>query len=74
MNFRFADSSFDDTKLKASPALALDCIMPPPRMGLYVRYSMKIYQIYLKYITPEDIHAYSIDEVFMDVISITHSN
>ena len=41
--------------------------LPPPRMGLYVKYSTTIYQIYLKYIAPEDIHVYSIDEVFMDV-------
>ena len=63
----FTDSSFDDTKLKVSPELSLDYITAPPRMGLYVKYSTKIYQIYLKYIAPEDIHVYSIDEVFMDV-------
>ncbi len=39
----------------------------PPRMALYIEYSTRIYQIYLKYIAPEDIHIYSIDEVFMDV-------
>ena len=38
----------------------------PPRMGLYMEYSTRIYQIYLKYIAPEDIHVYSIDEVFID--------
>ncbi|WP_427113889.1 DNA repair protein [Megasphaera sueciensis] len=63
----FTDSSFDDAKLKASPELSLDYITAPPRMGLYVTYSTRIYQIYLQYIAPEDIHVYSIDEVFMDV-------
>ncbi len=42
-------------------------IVAPPRMALYIQYSTRIYQIYLKYIAPEDIHVYSIDEVFMDV-------
>lgn len=44
-----------------------DYIIAPPRMALYIEYSTKIYGIYLKYIAPEDIHVYSIDEVFMDV-------
>ena len=42
-------------------------IMAPPRMQLYIDYSAEIYAIYLKYISKEDIHVYSIDEVFMDV-------
>ena len=41
--------------------------MAPPRMQLYIDYSAEIYAIYLKYISKEDIHVYSIDEVFMDV-------
>lgn len=45
----------------------LSYIVAPPRMALYVEYSTRIYDIYLKYIAPEDIHVYSIDEVFMDV-------
>lgn len=60
-------SSSDDTKLKESPELAVDYIVAPPRMAYYIEYSTKIYDIYLKYIAPEDIHVYSIDEVFMDV-------
>lgn len=60
-------SSFDDTKLKGSPELALDYIAAPPRMAMYMEYSTRIYDIYLKYVAPEDIHVYSIDEVFMDV-------
>ena len=45
----------------------VDYIMAPPRMQLYIEYSANIYEIYLKYIAKEDIHVYSIDEVFMDV-------
>ena len=47
--------------------LHLDYIVAKPRMALYLEYSTKIYEIYLRYIAPEDIHVYSIDEVFMDV-------
>ncbi len=45
----------------------IDYITAPPRMKLYIDYSAKIYEVYLKYIAKEDIHPYSIDEVFMDV-------
>lgn len=45
----------------------IDYIMAPPRMQLYIDYSAEIYSVYLKYIAKEDIHVYSIDEVFMDV-------
>ncbi|MGI6072473.1 MAG: DNA repair protein [Lachnospiraceae bacterium] len=41
-------------------------ITAPPRMQLYINYSMKVYNIYLKYFSPEDIHVYSVDEVFID--------
>jgi len=54
-------------ELNAQPELALDYIVAPPRMAHYMAYSTRIYDIYLKYIAPEDIHVYSIDEVFMDV-------
>jgi DNA polymerase V len=60
-------SSFDDTVIKESPELILDYIAAPPRMAMYMEYSTRIYDIYLKYVAPEDIHVYSIDEVFMDV-------
>ncbi len=50
-----------------NPKLHLDYIVAPPRMALYIEYSTRIYDIYLKYVAPEDIHVYSIDEVFMDV-------
>ena len=60
-------SSYDDGQLRAFPGLSLSYVTAPPRMALYMEYSTKIYSIYLKYIAPEDIHVYSIDEVFMDV-------
>lgn len=63
----FTGASYHDAELKASPTLSLDYIVAPPRMSLYMEYSTSIYNVYLKYIAPEDIHVYSIDEVFMDV-------
>ena len=56
-------SSWNDTELKASPGLALDYLVVQPRMALYMTYGTRIYERYLKYIAPEDIHVYSIDEV-----------
>lgn len=63
----FTGSSWDARELKDSPELAIDYITAPPRMALYMDYSTRIYNIYLKYVAPEDIHVYSIDEVFIDV-------
>ena len=63
----FAGSSANDPELKAHPELSLDYLVAPPRMKLYMDYSARIFEVYLKYIAPEDIHSYSIDEVFMDV-------
>ena len=54
------------SELQANPSLAMDFIIAPPRMAYYMAYSSRIYQIYLKYVAPEDIVVYSIDEVFMD--------
>jgi DNA polymerase V len=62
----FLGSSDQASKLAAHPELALSYITAPPRMALYMDYSTRIYNIYLKYIAPEDIHVYSIDEVFID--------
>lgn len=59
-------SSYDDNELKAHPEWAVSYIAAPPRMAYYIEYSARIYKIYLKYIAPEDIHVYSIDEVFID--------
>lgn len=63
----FTGSSVDAEELAASDALSLDYITAVPRMAKYVEYSTRIYNIYLQYVAPEDIHVYSIDEVFMDV-------
>ena len=54
-------------------ARGVDFIIAPPRMAHYIEVSTKVYQTYLKYIAPEDIHVYSIDEVFMDVTAYLHS-
>ena len=62
----FTGSSWDDRELHAAPDLAVSYITAPPRMSLYMDYSARIYSIYLKYIAPDDIHVYSIDEVFID--------
>ncbi len=64
---RFSGSSYDAQELAGHPELELAYIVAPPRMAFYMDYSTVIYRIYLKYIAPEDIHVYSIDEVFMDV-------
>ncbi len=64
---RFTGKSVSDTALKAHPDLEADFIAATPRMAFYIEYSTRIYGIYLKYIAPEDIHVYSVDEVFMDV-------
>jgi len=59
-------SSWDHTALNKDLSLAVDYIVAPPQMALYMQTSTAIYQIYLKYVAPEDIHVYSIDEVFID--------
>ena len=60
-------SSHFFSALQKDPKLAIDFIIAPPRMALYMEYSTRIYHIYLKYVAPEDIVVYSIDEVFIDV-------
>lgn len=64
---QFTGSSYSAPELAEHPELELSYIIAPPRMAFYLEYSTIIYNIYLKYIAPEDIHVYSIDEVFMDV-------
>ena len=59
-------SSENDTEVRNNPSLALGYHVAKPRMSYYIEYSTRIYNIYLKYIAPEDIHVYSIDEVFID--------
>lgn len=63
----FWDKSCDIRELEKDPTLELDYIIAPPRMAHYMEVSAKIYDIYLKYISSEDIHVYSIDEVFIDL-------
>ena len=70
---RLTGKSFSDIELKEHPDWAVDYIAAPPRMAHYIDVSSKIYGIYLKYIAPEDIHVYSIDEVFMDVTAYLKS-
>ncbi len=64
---RLTGKSTSDIELQQHPDWAVDYIAATPRMAHYIEVSCKIYSIYLKYIAPEDIHVYSIDEVFMDV-------
>ena len=64
---KFIGKSYSSSELYFNPNLKLDYIIAPPRMGFYMKYSTHIYNIYLKYIAPEDIYAYSIDEVFCDL-------
>ena len=66
---KFTGSSCDAVELMKRPDLALDFIAAPPQMAHYMEKSSQIYQIYLKYVAPEDIHSYSIDEVFIDLTS-----
>ena len=66
---KFTGSSCDAVELAKRPDLALDFIAAPPQMAHYREKSSQIYQIYLKYVAPEDIHSYSIDEVFIDLTS-----
>ena len=65
--YHFASSSFDAEALAADPSLELSYIVAPPRMKYYEEISTKIFGIYGKFISPEDIHVYSIDECFLDV-------
>ena len=64
---RFRDKSYHAPELQADPSLELDFVIAPPHMAHYMNVSAKIYDIYLNYVASEDIHVYSIDEVFIDV-------
>ena len=66
---KFSSKSYIDSELKKDKSLELDFIIAPPRMKKYMKYSTDIYNVYLKYIAPEDIFVYSIDEVFCDITS-----
>lgn len=69
-----SSTSCSSTELSAHPELAVDYIVAPPQMARYMEISGRIYQVYLKYVAPEDIHVYSIDEIFMDVTGYLKSN
>lgn len=64
---KFTGTSFHAPELREHPELELSYLTAPPRMAFYVEYSTRIFNLYLKYIAPEDIHVYSIDEVMIDV-------
>ncbi len=68
-NFKrnFTAKSYNQDELESNSSLELDYIAAPPQMKKYMTYSTKIYETYLKYIAPEDIYVYSIDEVFADI-------
>lgn len=65
-NHTFTGTSCSDTELRSHPELELDYVVAPPQMGMYMETSAAIYGVYLKYVAPEDIQVYSIDEVFID--------
>lgn len=67
LNYKFIGKSANDDELKNNKSLELDFIIAPPRMAYYMKYSTDIYNIYLKYLSPDDIYVYSIDEVFCDI-------
>lgn len=69
----FKGSSYIDSELKADKDLEIDYIVAKPRMAHYMKYSARIYEIYLKYVAPEDIHVYSVDEVFIDATNYLES-
>lgn len=72
---KLSGASYFAEEIAASPSTAIDYIVAPPRMALYIAYSTRIYNVYLKYVAPEDIHVYSIDEVFIDITQyLKHAN
>lgn len=70
----FTGSSCDADELAADPSLELSYLTASPQMAHYIECSTKIYHLYLKYVAPEDIHVYSIDEVFIDATPYLHMN
>ena len=67
INGRFRGKSCNGEELKNNKYLEVDYIVAPPQMKLYIDYSSRIYNVYLKYVSSEDIYVYSIDEVFIDI-------
>lgn len=73
-NYNFAKKSYNDIELENNLNLEIDYIVAKPRMGHYIKYSASVYNVYLKYISEEDIYVYSIDEVFCDITSYLNYN
>ncbi|WP_294404329.1 DNA methylase [uncultured Ruminococcus sp.] len=65
----FSGVSASAKALETDASLQLQYLVAPPQMAHYIQISTQIYQIYLRYVAPEDIHVYSIDEVFIDISS-----
>lgn len=72
--YKFVGKSYSDIELKNNKKLELDYIVATPRMGLYMKYSTSVYNVYLKYLSPDDIYVYSIDEVFCDITNYLRYN
>ncbi|MGX7072358.1 Y-family DNA polymerase [Helcococcus kunzii] len=70
----FTGKSINEVELEKDPFLELDYIAAPPRMAYYIEYSTRIVEIYLKYVSEEDMHVYSVDEVFMDATKYLKAN
>ena len=66
-NKEFIAKSYNDNKLKMNPNIAIDFLIAKPRMSLYLKYSSEIYNVYLGFLSKDDIYVYSIDEVFCDL-------
>lgn len=72
---KFTGKSYLNKEVENNHNIELDYLIATPRMAHYIKYSSRIYNIYLKYVAPEDIHVYSIDEVFMDITNyLKHQN
>lgn len=71
---KFINESYNNEEIRLNPYLKLSYIVAKPRMSLYMKYSSKIYSIYLKYVSKEDIYPYSIDEVFIDITNYLKYN
>lgn len=72
--YKFTGKSYNDLELKKDKTKEIDYIVAIPRMSLYMKYSTDIYNVYLKYLAPEDIYVYSIDEVFCDITNYLSYN
>ena len=73
-NKEFTGKSYNDNELRESPNLNLYYIIATPRMSYYMQYSTQVYNVYLKYLAPEDIYVYSIDEIFCDITNYLKTN